>query len=189
MLISWCSNGKHPPCMRAFLLRSCAAFVNKLLVFKRQTSSLSAGLANGGLLHTDDSGFPEMHTRPLNRSAPIAANYHALVQSASIRDENKPDTAALQLSVLTRRTMEVYSNVGHCWSDHSNFSQLPGTTIPKFHIYLVGWCSLRVRDVDRRSLVAMCTHSRPSRALARVIWNTCSQGDSQTPMTTKAPIH
>ena len=126
MLISWCSNGKHPPCMRAFLLRSCAAFVNKLLVFKRQTSSLSAGLANGGLLHTDDSGFPEMHTRPLNRSAPIAANYHALVQSASIRDENKPDTAALQLSVLTRRTMV---GVLQCWT----------LLVRSFQFFTVAW--------------------------------------------------
>ena len=43
------------------------------------------------------------HARPLNRSAPIAQNYHALVQSASIGD------GARQLAVLTRRTMAVAS--------------------------------------------------------------------------------
>lgn len=77
--------------------------VGRLAGGREVVSRLHTGIANNGGLSTDDSGFPEMHVRPLNRSAPIAQNFHALVQSASIGD------GARQLSVLTRRTMAAAS--------------------------------------------------------------------------------
>ena len=57
----------------------------------------------GGALLTDDSGFPEMHSRARNQSAPISHNFHSMVQSSALSD------GARELAVLTRRTMGVAS--------------------------------------------------------------------------------
>ena len=87
-------------------------------------------LHDGGLRRAHAPGFPEMHTWVLNRSGPISQNYHAIVQSTSIYDENNAGSGdggggggsghggagsnrgtaqQRQLSVLTRRTMAVAS--------------------------------------------------------------------------------
>merc|ERR1712194_886810 len=37
-------------------------------------SRFDTSIDNQGMIFTDDSGFPEMHARPLNRSGPISQN-------------------------------------------------------------------------------------------------------------------
>jgi len=73
-------------------------------------SMLDTDLCNEGTIHTEASGMSELYNRPLNASAPISQNYHAMVQTAVIRDET-PCRADVrrQLSLATRRTMGVAS--------------------------------------------------------------------------------
>ena len=74
---------------------------------------LETDLATKSILRTEASGMGELYERPLNTTASIAQNYHALVQTAVIRDEVKAGESGRELAVLTRRTMGVASlNVG-----------------------------------------------------------------------------
>ena len=79
--------------------------VGRLSAGREVVSRIETSLSNNGVLQTDDSGFPEMHSRPRNASGPISQNYHALVQSASISGGHGQQ----QLSVLSRRTVAVAS--------------------------------------------------------------------------------
>ena len=83
-------------------------------------SRIETDLCTEGLLYTEASGFSELYARPFNATASVAQNYHALVQTAAIRDA-APAAAAhgagcagagrppRQLTVITRRTMGVAS--------------------------------------------------------------------------------
>ena len=62
---------------------------------------------------TDDTGF-ELYPRKLNRSLPISGSYHALVNSAAVKEEGTAAAAGTgigekkrQLAVLSRHTMGV----------------------------------------------------------------------------------
>lgn len=74
-------------------------------------SRLTTDLCNGGLLFSEASGMSEFYPRPLNVTASIGQNYHAIVQTAAIRDNAGcgVQRTARELAVLTRRTMGVAS--------------------------------------------------------------------------------
>ena len=69
-------------------------------------SRIESDIQNQRTLYTEASGFGELYERNYNATASIAQNYHALVQTAVIRD-NAPSPR--QLSILSRRTMAVAS--------------------------------------------------------------------------------
>ena len=59
------------------------------------------------ILYTEASGAVELYPRVFNSTSPISQNYHAMVQSAVIRDA--VDQSARQFSVITKRTMGIAS--------------------------------------------------------------------------------
>jgi hypothetical protein len=63
------------------------------------TTSAAAGAVGAAttttpVLHTEASGFSELYARPFNATASIAQNYHAVVQTAVLRDERAAAAAA-----------------------------------------------------------------------------------------------
>ena len=70
-------------------------------------SRLSTDLRTRSRLHTDSTGFCEMKARPLNETGPVSQNYHALVQTAALMEEE--GSASREMAVVTRRTMGVAS--------------------------------------------------------------------------------
>ena len=80
----------------------------RLLGNRELVSRFETDLINNATVHTEASGFCELYPRKFNDSASIGQNYHSMVQTAVIRDENN-GADGRQLSLLTRRTMGVAS--------------------------------------------------------------------------------
>lgn len=69
-------------------------------------SKLDTDLASADILHYDASGFWELRSDELNATGPVSQNYHALVQTAMVRE---PGAGGRAVAVLVARTMGVAS--------------------------------------------------------------------------------
>eukprot|EP00039_Didymoeca_costata_P024844 m.11690 g.11690 ORF g.11690 m.11690 type:complete len:1093 (+) comp4504_c0_seq1:95-3373(+) len=75
-------------------------------------SRFTTDIQNTGVLHTEASGFSELYPRKHLDTGSIAQNYHAMVQTAAIRDEDEVairTNSSRQLTIITSRTMGVAS--------------------------------------------------------------------------------